>query len=48
LRTHPTDRARYEQLKRSLATRSWRFVQEYADAKTDLIRAILADTAGGR
>jgi len=42
LRTHEADRERYEQAKRELATREWSSVQEYADAKTDIVRSILA------
>ena len=38
----PEDRAAYEQLKRDLASREWSDVNEYADAKSDLISAILA------
>ena len=42
LRANPEDRALYAATKRELATRRWRFVQDYADAKTDVVRAILA------
>jgi GrpB-like predicted nucleotidyltransferase (UPF0157 family) len=42
LRTHPDDRQRYEDAKRSLAARNWEFVQEYADAKTEVVEAIIA------
>jgi GrpB-like predicted nucleotidyltransferase (UPF0157 family) len=41
LRRSPADRAAYEQLKRELASRAWADMNEYADAKTELIRAIL-------
>lgn len=40
LRTHPEDRHRYEQAKRALAERDWGEVQDYADAKTDVIQEI--------
>lgn len=40
LRTHPQDRDRYERTKRELARRDWASVQEYADAKTDIVRSI--------
>jgi GrpB-like predicted nucleotidyltransferase (UPF0157 family) len=46
LRTHPADRERYERTKRTLAARRWDFVQQYADAKTEVIAAILAEAAG--
>jgi GrpB-like predicted nucleotidyltransferase (UPF0157 family) len=42
LRASPEDRAAYESLKRELATRDWPDVNHYAEAKGDLIRAILA------
>ena len=42
LRAHPGDRARYEAAKRELAARTWRHVQNYADAKTAVVEAILA------
>lgn len=43
LRTHPVDRERYERVKRSLAARSWKYVQRYADAKTEVVESILAE-----
>ena len=46
LRSHDDDRARYERTKRELAARSWAYVQEYADAKTDVIQSILARARG--
>ena len=42
LRTHTADRARYAAAKRELAARHWRHIQDYADAKTEVIEAILA------
>lgn len=41
LRTHPEDRALYERTKRDLATQEWGVVQDYADAKTAVVRDIL-------
>lgn len=41
LRADEAARDLYENTKRSLATRDWAVVQEYADAKTDVIHAIL-------
>ena len=41
LRTHTEDRERYAAAKRELAARPWRFMQDYADAKTEVIEAIL-------
>ena len=46
LRTHPADRDRYEQAKRSLAERSWPAVQAYADAKSAVVEEILDRAAG--
>ena len=42
LRTHEDDRLRYEAAKRDLASRTWKHVQNYADAKSDVVREILA------
>jgi GrpB-like predicted nucleotidyltransferase (UPF0157 family) len=42
LRTHEDDRLLYERTKRELAQRTWQYTQHYADAKTEVVRAILA------
>ena len=42
LRGHDDDRDLYERTKRDLATREWKFVQNYADAKTDIVEEIVA------
>lgn len=42
LRRHPDDRQAYEATKRALAAQRWKYVQHYADAKTQIIEAILA------
>ena len=47
LRTHEGDRRLYEESKVALAARSWEYVQDYADAKSDIIRAILARAGRG-
>jgi len=41
LRRNPEDRDRYERAKRGVAQRTWKYVQEYADAKTEVIEAII-------
>jgi GrpB-like predicted nucleotidyltransferase (UPF0157 family) len=41
LRGHPPDRARYDSAKRELAAQGWTYMQQYADAKTSVIAAIL-------
>jgi GrpB-like predicted nucleotidyltransferase (UPF0157 family) len=42
LRSDEGDRAMYERTKRELAARTWRYVQDYADAKTSIVEEILA------
>lgn len=42
LRTHDVDRVLYESTKRDLAAREWKYVQYYADAKTDVVASIMA------
>ena len=44
LRTHPDDRQRYEDVKRSLAG-TWEDMNDYADAKTEVIAQIMARAA---
>ena len=41
LRVEPSDRALYEQTKRSLIARDWHYTQQYADAKTEIIDQIV-------
>jgi GrpB-like predicted nucleotidyltransferase (UPF0157 family) len=41
LRTHEDDRLLYEKTKIELAARVWKHGQDYADAKTDVVREIL-------
>ena len=45
LRSHEGDRALYESAKRELAARTWRHVQHYADAKSEVVREILGRAA---
>jgi GrpB-like predicted nucleotidyltransferase (UPF0157 family) len=42
LRTHENDRELYESTKRELLKRDWQFVQNYADAKSDVVETIAA------
>ncbi len=48
LRVNPEDRSLYEGTKRRLASREWTYVQDYADAKSevvhDIMRRALADS----
>jgi GrpB-like predicted nucleotidyltransferase (UPF0157 family) len=46
LRTNADDRALYERTKRDLAARQWKHVQNYADAKTEVVEQILARAMG--
>jgi len=41
LRSSDSDRALYERKKRELAAREWRYVQNYADAKSEVVAEIL-------
>ena len=42
LRTHADDRALYEDTKRELAAKTWKYTQNYADAKSEVIEEIQA------
>ncbi len=42
LRTRPEELRRYEEAKRKLAAQHWPFVQDYADAKSRVVEAIIA------
>ena len=41
LRANPADRKLYEDVKRTLAAQEWRYVQNYADAKTQVVTEIM-------
>ncbi len=41
LRSHPEERKLYADAKRQLARRTWKYVQNYADAKSDVIEGII-------
>lgn len=45
LRNTATDRDRYEQAKRDLVRREWRYMQNYADAKSGIVKEILGREA---
>jgi GrpB-like predicted nucleotidyltransferase (UPF0157 family) len=50
LRRSPSDRLLYERAKRELARKDWKYMQNYADAKTAVVQEILAraqQNAGG-
>jgi GrpB-like predicted nucleotidyltransferase (UPF0157 family) len=42
LRSHSDDRLLYEATKRKLAARTWKYTQNYADAKSEVVQEILA------
>jgi GrpB-like predicted nucleotidyltransferase (UPF0157 family) len=42
LRTHDDDRVLYERTKQELAQRTWKYMQNYADAKSEVVNAILS------
>jgi GrpB-like predicted nucleotidyltransferase (UPF0157 family) len=46
LRTNDADRMVYEKAKQELAARTWKYTQNYADAKSDVIQKILARALG--
>jgi GrpB-like predicted nucleotidyltransferase (UPF0157 family) len=41
-RSHPEERRLYEKTKRTLAAQTWRHVQHYANAKSEVVEAIIA------
>ncbi len=41
LRNNPVERRLYEETKRQLANKTWEYVQDYADAKSEIIEGIL-------
>jgi GrpB-like predicted nucleotidyltransferase (UPF0157 family) len=43
LRSHDPDREVYERAKRELARKTWKYVQNYADAKGATVEGIIAD-----
>jgi GrpB-like predicted nucleotidyltransferase (UPF0157 family) len=47
LRRDRTDRERYELTKRDLASRDWKYVQNYADAKSAVVEEILVRARNG-
>ena len=47
LRTHDDERDLYERTKQELAAREWRYIQHYADAKTQVVEGIVARATAG-
>ena len=48
LRTNDADRELYERTKRELAQQTWKYVQNYADAKTAVVEEIVARARAAR
>jgi GrpB-like predicted nucleotidyltransferase (UPF0157 family) len=48
LRRDPAERALYERTKRELAAQTWGYVQNYADAKSEVVEQIMARTQARR
>ena len=46
LRSNDSDRALYERTKRDLAARRWKYTQQYADAKTQVVEEIIGRAQG--
>jgi GrpB-like predicted nucleotidyltransferase (UPF0157 family) len=46
LRTNEADRELYARTKRELAAKEWKYVQNYADAKSEVVQEILARAPG--
>jgi GrpB-like predicted nucleotidyltransferase (UPF0157 family) len=47
LRANQSDRELYARTKRTLAQRKWKFVQNYADSKSEIVEAIVARARSG-
>jgi GrpB-like predicted nucleotidyltransferase (UPF0157 family) len=48
VRTHSEDRDLYQRTKRELAAKRWVYVQDYADAKSSVVEAIIARALAGQ
>jgi GrpB-like predicted nucleotidyltransferase (UPF0157 family) len=48
LRSNDADRELYERAKRELAQQTWKYVQNYADAKTTVVEEIVARARAAR
>ncbi|MGN6574959.1 MAG: GrpB family protein [Nocardioides sp.] len=47
LRSHPEERDHYARTKSELAARTWAVVQDYADAKSEVVESIIARARAG-
>ena len=48
LRNRPEERDRYARVKQDLAAKEWQYVQDYADAKAEVVEEILARAESGQ
>jgi len=48
LRSRPEERELYAQAKQRLASRPWKYVQDYADAKSEVIEGIIVRGRAGQ
>ncbi len=48
LRSHPHDRDCYATCKRELAAQEWKYMQDYADAKSSVVQNILRNALAPR
>jgi GrpB-like predicted nucleotidyltransferase (UPF0157 family) len=48
LRSNAADRELYARTKRALAAREWKYMQQYADAKTEVVGEIMRRALAGR
>jgi GrpB-like predicted nucleotidyltransferase (UPF0157 family) len=48
LRANASDRELYAAAKRELAARDWKYTQQYADAKTGVVREIMTRAEAAR
>jgi GrpB-like predicted nucleotidyltransferase (UPF0157 family) len=48
LRIRPEERDRYARVKQDLAAKEWQYVQDYADAKAEVVEEILARAQSGQ
>lgn len=47
LRNHPEDKKLYETTKRKLSQQTWKYIQNYADAKSSVVREIMKRAYSG-
>jgi GrpB-like predicted nucleotidyltransferase (UPF0157 family) len=48
LRSNDADRVLYERIKRDLAKQTWKYMQNYADAKTSIVEEVVERACAAR